>query len=55
MVTGTPLTTDNAKAHALEVLAGDGGLAVRLRRVGTGSNDDPGFMLQVTRFDGGGP
>jgi hypothetical protein len=55
VVTGTPLTTESAKAHTLEVLAGDGSLAVRLRRVGTGSNEDPGFMLQISRFDGGGP
>jgi hypothetical protein len=55
VVSGSALTTETARAHTLEVLAPDGGLAVRLRRVGTGTTEDLGFMLQITRFDGGGP
>jgi len=54
VISGSALTTENAKAHTLEVLSG-GQPAVRLRRAGTGTNEDPGFMLQITRFDGGGP
>lgn len=55
VVSGCALTTEGARTHVLEVLARDHALAVRVRQVGTGSRQDSGFMLQVTRFDGGGP
>jgi hypothetical protein len=54
VVSGSALTGETARAHTLEVLESDGGLAVRLRRVGTGIAVDAGFMLQITRFGGAG-
>ncbi len=55
VVTGCALTIDGAKCRVFEVLTPEPDLAIRLRRIGQGSNDDAGFMLQITRFDGGGP
>jgi hypothetical protein len=53
VVQGCCLTVDGAKPRVFEVLTPGPGLAVRLRRVGQGTNDDTGFMLTITRFDGG--
>jgi hypothetical protein len=54
-VTGSVMTANDAKAHAVEVLVPNPTPAVRLRRVGTGTDAVGGLMLQVTRFDGAGP
>jgi hypothetical protein len=53
IVQGCCLTVDGAKPRVFEVLTPGPALAIRTRRVGQGTNDDAGFVLQITRFDGG--
>ena len=52
IVSGTALTDLDARSHVVEVLVPENNLAVRIKRVGMGSNNLYGIQIQITRFGG---